>query len=186
MSKQIKRMELDALKKAFGEIRDYVVLSASKVDAGTDYLIRTTLRKKNIRLLMVKNTLARKVLGEAGITLAPNAWEGPTLLAWGTESIKDLSKAIDAIITEVAKKNPNIKEKKDLPVRVKTAVADGQEVPFDTALKMPTRVEAIGEVVGMLLGPASAIAGCLSGPASQVAGAIATIADKKEDAAPAA
>ena len=56
------------------------------------------------------------------------------------------------------------------------------------ALVMPTRLEAIGEIIGMILGPASAIAGCLTGPGAQVASQIATIADKKEEApaAPAA
>jgi hypothetical protein len=54
------------------------------------------------------------------------------------------------------------------------------------AMKMPTRLEAIGEIVSMIMGPASAIAGCLVGPGGQVASQIATIADKKEEPAAAA
>ena len=183
MSKQIKRMELDALKAAFGESRNYVVLTAAKVDAQTDYAMRLSLRKQKIRLQMVKNTLARKVLGEMGITLDANIWDGPTLLAWGGESVKELSKAVDAILDDVAKKNPNIKDRKALPLQVKAAVAEGEQITFEQAKAMPTRQEIIGEIVGMVLGPAMQIAGSLTGPASQVAGAIASIADKKDEAA---
>jgi hypothetical protein len=48
---------------------------------------------------------------------------------------------------------------------------------------MPTRLEAIGEVVGMILGPGSAIAGCLQGPGGQIASQIET---KSKEEAPAA
>jgi hypothetical protein len=53
------------------------------------------------------------------------------------------------------------------------------------ALTMPTRLEAIGEIVAMMMGPASWIAGALTGPGGQVASQIATIAEKKEEPAPA-
>ena len=52
-------------------------------------------------------------------------------------------------------------------------------MPSTLALKMPTREEAIAQIVGMILGPASAIAGCLTGPISQVASQIQKIGEKK-------
>jgi hypothetical protein len=39
---------------------------------------------------------------------------------------------------------------------------------------MPTRLEAIGEVVAMILGPGAAIAGILQGPGGQIASQIET------------
>ena len=51
---------------------------------------------------------------------------------------------------------------------------------------MPTRLEAIGEVIGMILGPAQTIAAQLIGPASELASQLKTISEKKEEAAPAA
>ncbi len=49
-------------------------------------------------------------------------------------------------------------------------------------------MEAIGQVIGMILAPGSAIAGCLTGPIAQVASQIKTISEKTEgaEAAPAA
>lgn len=183
MSKVVKQMELDALSKAFGKVRDFVFLTSSKVDAALDYNFRKTLREKKIRVQMVKNTLARKVLKDNGIEVN-GVWEGTTLLAWGGDSIKGLSTTIDNLLTEIGKKEAKNKDK----IKVKganAAVADGQQVPFETAKTMPTRLEAIGDLLGMILAPASQIAGCLTGPAAQVASQVATIAERKEDEAPA-
>jgi large subunit ribosomal protein L10 len=173
MSKKIKQLEMDALKKTFADVRDMVVLSATGVDCTTDNQLRLALRKKKIRVQMVKNSLAKRVFGDLGIKI-DGIWEGPTLLAWGTDSVAELSKSID----EIAQKNKKI--------TVKKAVAEGEQITFEAALKRPTRVQAIGTILAMIIGPAAQIAGQIAGPAGQIAGQIKTIADKKPEAAPAA
>jgi ribosomal protein L10 len=178
MSKLVKKMELDALSKAFEGVRDLVLLSSAKVGSLLEYTSRKTLRDKKIHLKMVKNTLAKKVFESNGVKVDDKFWAGTTVVAWGGESIKDLSKAVDALLKDITKKNP----KDDKKFTVKTAVADGTEVSLDMAMKMPTRLEAIGEVLGALLGPASEIAGALTGAASEVASQIAVLAERKEDA----
>jgi ribosomal protein L10 len=183
MSKIIKKMELDTLKSTLNGVRDMVLLAPHKVDSALDYSLRKQLRSKGVTLKMVKNNLARKVLLEMGIDLssAKSAWEGMTWMAFGTESIKDLSKTVDSVLKETVKKDPRAADK----VKVKTAVADGVPCTLDQAMKMPTRLEAIGEIISMILGPASEIAACLTGPANQVASQIASIAEKPPEAAPA-
>src|SRR4051794_36523497 len=94
MSKKIKQMEMDALAKSFDGVKDMVVLSVSGVDSITDNRIRLDLRKKNIRMQVVKNSLARRVLTEKGLNLG-EVWEGPTTLAWGANSIAELSRTLD-------------------------------------------------------------------------------------------
>jgi large subunit ribosomal protein L10 len=180
MSKVVKQMEMDALSKSFGNLREMVLLTSDKVDAALDHNFRKMLRDKKIRLQMVKNTLARKVLEKNGIALK-NVWAGRTLIAWGGESIKELSKTVNGVLEEIGKKDNKLKEK----LSVKTAVADGIQCTLAQAMTMPTRLEAIGEVLSAILSPASQIAGCLTSPASQIASQIATIADKKEENAPA-
>src|SRR5262245_432998 len=97
MSKQIKQMEMDALKQAFQDVRDMVVLSVSGLNATADNQLRLGLRKKNIHLRVVKNSLARRVFTELGIKTSDPYWEGPTTLAWGAGSLADLSKEIEGI-----------------------------------------------------------------------------------------
>ena len=179
MSKLVKQMELDALSKTFEGVRDMVLLSSERVGSLLEFTTRKALREKKVRLQMVKNSLARKVFEKNGIKVDDKIWAGTTLVAWGADSIKDLSKAVDALLKDIFKKNP----KDDKKFTVKTAVADGTAVTLDLAMKMPTRLEAIGEIISAILGPASAIAGCLTGPASEVASQIASIADKKEEPA---
>lgn len=179
MSKQVKQMQMDVLAKTFDGVRDMVILSASGIDATMENHIRLGLRKKNVALLMVKNSLLRRVFANAGIKLDESTWIGPTTIAWGAESVKDLSKEVEGALL----KGEKLKNK----VKVKTAVAEGLPVPFAKALAMPTRKEAIGEILGAILGPGSSIAGALTGPAAQVASQIQTISERKpEEAAPAA
>jgi large subunit ribosomal protein L10 len=181
MSKKIKQMQMDELTKTFSGVRDLVLLSVSGVDSLTENKVRLDLRKKNIRWHMVKNSLARRVFTEMGIQLG-NVWEGPTTLAWGGNSIAELSRTLE----EAFKKNDKLKDK----VKVKTAVAEGEVVPFAKALTMPTRQEAIAGVLAAILGPASALASQLIGPAGQLASQIKTISEKtaseKTEEAPAA
>jgi large subunit ribosomal protein L10 len=172
MSKQIKQLEMDALKQTFQDVRDMVLLTASGINATVDNQMRLRLRKKNIRLQIVKNSLANRVFGELGLKL-DDCWEGPTLVAWGGNSIAELSRELDAVI----KKNDKIKPK--------TALFEGQPLSFDRAKTMPTKVEALGRIVMLALSPAGRIAGQLRGVGGRIAGQVKTLSEKPAEAAPA-
>jgi ribosomal protein L10 len=106
------------------------------------------------------------------------------LLAWGAGSVAELSQAVDGEL-KLPKNLPMYKDK----VQVKGAIADGLEIPFEAALKMPTRSEAIGAVLAALLSPAASILGGLVSAGGQVAGQIQKISEKEPaagEAAPAA
>jgi large subunit ribosomal protein L10 len=167
MSKIIKQMQMDAMKKTFHGVKSLVVLSQSKLGAVAENTMRLNLRKKNVLLHQVKNSLARKVFDEMGIPIK-DVWGGSTVFAWGPESVKDLSKTLEATFAEMGKKDPKFKEK----VTIKGAVADGTQVTFAEALKMPTRLEAIGDILGMILAPGSQLAACLEAPGGQLASQI--------------
>ena len=178
MSKQIKQMQMDVLTRTFDGVKDMVFLSASKIDATMENKIRLNLRKKNITMMLVKNSLMRRVFAESKIDPGEDCWVGPTLIAWGADSIKDLSQAVEAAFF----KDVKLKEK----VRVKTALAEGLPVLFAAALKMPTRKEAIGEIISAMMSAGADIASALTTGACQVASQIQTIAEKKPEDAPAA
>ena len=178
MSKKIKEYELNTLRKTFQGVVNYVIIEPIKVDSATDFEFRKRLREKKARAQLVKNTLARKVFTENGITV--DGWSGPTLLVWGTNSIKELSTTVEGVIKDL-KKDPKAPDK----FKVRTAVADGQPVTLELAKTLPTREEAIGGVLGALLGPGSQVAGCLMGPPSQLAGLLKAIEEKGGEPAPA-
>jgi large subunit ribosomal protein L10 len=172
MSKKIKQMQMDTLKSTFQGVRDLVMMSVIGMGGTPNNQLRLTLRKKNIRMQVVKNSLAKRVFDEMGIPLS-GIWEGTTTLAWGGTSVADLCKELDTLL------------KKNDKVKFKGVVADGQQITFEQGLKMPTRAEAIGRVVMLAMAPARRLASQILGPASQVAGQIKSLKDKPE-AAPAA
>jgi len=170
MSKKVKQMEMDALLQRFQDVRHMVVLSVSGVDSQTDNQMRLALRKKNIFMQVVKNSLARRVFGELGMSF-DGAWAGPTTLAWGAGSLAELSREIETL----SKKHPKI--------AVKTAVSEGQQVDFKRAISMPTRSEAIARVIALALAPASRLAAQITAPAGRIASQVKTISEKAPEAA---
>jgi large subunit ribosomal protein L10 len=168
MSKVIKQMEMDALKNTFKDVRDLVVLSSEKLNCQIDYGMRASLRKKNIHVQMVKNSLARRVFGDLGMNVQ-KCWAGTTIVAWGGTSLAELSKDIEALV----KKNAKL-------LKVKTAVSEGQEIEFAVALSMPTRAQAIGRVVSLAMAPASRLIGQFKAPAARLASQLKTISEKSE------
>ena len=180
MSKLIKQLEMDALKKDFQGVSDLVVLSTKGLTCLGDATFRANLRKKNIRVKVVKNSLTRRVFGEIGLNVGGDSpyWLGPTTLVFGAGSVAELSQAVDGEL-KAPKTAPLYKDK----VTIKGAVADGQVVPFETALKMPTRAQAIGAVLAALLSPAASVLGGLVSAGGQVAGQIQKISEKAEGAA---
>jgi len=176
MSKQIKQLEMDALKNTFKDVRDLVLLNVTGVNCQADNKFRLSLRKKNIRLQVVKNSLARRVFGEIGLGVAQDSpyWIGSTVLAWGANSVAELSRALDTEVQDLVKRNPKLKDR----VQFKGAVADGQAVGFAQALKMPTRTEAIARIISLTLAPASRLLGQLKAPAGRVAAQIKTLREK--------
>jgi large subunit ribosomal protein L10 len=184
MSKKIKALEIEALRKAFGGVKDYVIVEPLKVDSATEYEFRKNLREKQVRVQLVKNSYAKKVFGEMGIAIDDTHWAGPTLLCWGGANIKSLSNAVDEQV-KAAKKDPKAPDK----FKFKTAVSDGQPITIEEAKKRPTREEAIGEIVAAILAPGANLASLLTSPASELAGILKTIeekAPKESEAAPAA
>src|SRR5882724_4725307 len=101
MSKKIKELELNDLRKTFKGVRDFVLLQPLKLDSAADYELRKGLRAKKVRVKMVKNTLVKKVFDENGVKVDPGS--GPTLLCWGADNIKELSNAVDAILKDLKK-----------------------------------------------------------------------------------
>jgi ribosomal protein L10 len=181
MSKQIKQMQMDALKSTFQDVRELVLLSVRGLDCVADNQLRAGLRKKNIHVQMVKNSLARKVFDELGMQIPAESpyWAGTTWMAWGPESVAELSQEIKRQVLD----NKAFKDK----VTEKGAITEGAPVPFSVALTLPTRAQAIAAVVAAIIGPAQQIAGAIAGPASQIASQIQKISEKTEgEAAPAA
>lgn len=150
---------------------DVLVLDSSKLDAISDNKFRQTLEANGVHLLTVKNTLARKALGEVGEKLN-QVLSGPSTLVWGGEDVVALSKEI----TKFVRKNPKL--------QLKGGAVEGQVLDtkgVEKLSKSPGRAELISQIAGLILSPGARLAGALLGPGGKVAGCVKTIADKEEE-----
>jgi large subunit ribosomal protein L10 len=175
MSKPVKQMEMVALKDHFQDVRDLLILSVQKLASTDEAAFRSTLRKKDIGVRVVKNSLTRKVFDELGIRVPEGTWVGPTALAYGAKGIAELSRAIDAEL-----KAPKTAAKYRDRIKVKGGVVEGEPCTYEQALEMPTREEAIAQIVGMILSPGGNLASILSSPGGQVASQIEKLAEGQE------
>jgi large subunit ribosomal protein L10 len=170
MSKFVKEMIIQEIEDRLQGNRDVLILDSSKLDAITDNKFRQSMEAKGIHLLTVKNTLARKALGEVGDALS-EVLAGPSTLAWGSEDAVALSREVAKIV------------KTTEGLKLKGGAVEGQVM--DTAgvialSKSPGRVELISQIAGLILSPGAKLAGALLGPGGKLAGCVKTLADKEE------
>ena len=176
MSKTVKKMLIGVIRERIGDVRDLLVVDSSKLDALTANRFRLALREKQISLLTVKNTLARRALNDSGVTALDPVLDGPSTIIWGGEDIVALSKEIARWAKELE------------PLQIKGGAVEGTTLDaagIDRLSKSPSREELIGQIAGLILSPGAQLAGALLGPGGYLAGQIKELADK-ESAEPAA
>ncbi|MBX3444064.1 MAG: 50S ribosomal protein L10 [Planctomyces sp.] len=177
MSKAVKGMMIAEIRQHLGETRDLLVLNTSKLDGVRDNTMRLALQKKGIRFLQVKNSLARRALAETSSVSLDHCLDGPSTLVWGGEDVVGLSKEIAQWVKKFNK------------LEVKGGTVDGQAIDaagFDSLSKSPGRLELLSQISGLILSPGARLSAALLGPGGKVSGQVKTLADKEEEAAPAA
>ena len=174
MSKPIKQMVRKELAGRFAGVSSLAIVNLSGLNAADTYEMRGRLAEKDIRITVVKNSLARQAFEDVGLTPVVDLLNGPCAVAWGGDSVV-------TIVREL------LKVQKDAPsLTVKAAVLDGEvfssEADVERLSKFPTRDEAIGQIVQCALAAGSDLAGALVGPGGQIAGILKVIEEKSEAA----
>jgi large subunit ribosomal protein L10 len=179
MSKLVKQLQMEALRRTFSGVQDMVLLNVQRLDARTTTQMRLDLRKKNIRLHMVKNTLASRVFKELGLEVPEQCWVGPTIVAWGSTSIAQLAREIEQWAERIKSEKPQV------IFEPKVAIVEKRSVSFEEAKRFPTREEALGRLVSLILGPAANLVAQLRGPGARLAGQIKARAEQSPSSPPA-
>lgn len=171
MSKLVKDLMTDSIQKVVGECREVVVLDVSKVDAVNANRLRLALRKKNIRLLGVKNAVARRALGQIGLAGVAKALSGPSTIAFGGEDIVALSKEL----TEWASKIKVMEIKGGGLGETSLSASD-----VEALSKSPGRKELLSQLVGLILSPGARLNGAVLGAGGKLAGQVKTLSERSE------
>lgn len=175
MSKAIKEMLVSDLKARLLDVGDVMVVSLGQLDAQKTTQLRQTLRKKQIHLQLVKNSLAQRAV--AGTPLAPALEKaaGMLALAWGGEDVVDLAKELDRLSSD----------KQFEGFECRGGALDGSRLDaagVKRVAKWPTRAEQLSVLSGQISSLAAVLAGQITSAAGVLAGQIASRVDDLEKA----
>ena len=176
MSKFVKNLIVDQIKKELAEVEDCVLVNVIGLDAGESGQLRDRLHEKNINIRVVKKSLA--VRATEGTSLAPAFAEtsGSIAVCWGGSDFVSMVKELVGI----DKDEDNFEA-----FAACGGVLDGEALTAEAVTeisKWPTREEVLSTLVGQLLGPGATLASQLGGPGGTLAAQISEIDGSGADA----
>lgn len=181
MSKQVKDLITKELSGRLKDLDGVAVINPRGIDGNKNHGIRRRLREKGLRMTVVRNTLARRAVEGGKLQGFDRLLDGPSAVIYGEASIAQIARQLMD------------EKKKDATLELRGAFFDGEAYVGDAGIeqvsKLPTREEAIGNLVAAMLGPGRKLAAALKGPGGTLGAMLKTIEDKAKergDAAPAA
>lgn len=174
MSKPIKDLMTQEYRRRYGDLDGACLVSVIGLDAIATNKLRGELLARKLRLHVVKNSLARRALGDTALAPISAALKGPCALVTGGESV------IDAAKTLVGLKKTYTK------MELLVGILDGDKelVGVEQLATMKSRTETLGDLSGLIRSPGGRLSGCLLG-GGRIAGCLKAIIEKAEKAAPA-
>lgn len=183
MSKYVKNLIMRDVAEKFKGVDGVAVINPRGINATKNNNIRKKLHAKQLKMTVVKNSLARKALAtpESKLKGFEQLLDGPSALVYGQASIATIARLL-------------LDERKaDEKIELRGVYFDGEiyigQKGVEQVSKMPTREEAIRNLLAAILSPARKLAGAIKGPGGKLGAILKTIEEKakeKEAAAPAA
>ncbi len=174
MSKYVKEMMMGQLRTDLDGTQSVLILDLKGLDATSENQFRLDLRKKNIQVRSLKNTLARKVFTDMGLEGLSQFLSGPSVAIWGGEGIAELAKEVSDRVNKL--KKPEIKGG-----AVEGTIIGPAQVEDIT--KLPSREALIARVAGLALAPVQRVVSLANAPASGLLGQLKAIAEKEGEGA---
>lgn len=172
MSKAVKNMVMRDYESRLSGLDDALVISLRGISSNDTNTIRAGLAQKQIRVTIVRNSLAMKAFEGRALAALEPVMSGQNALAYGAESVVHVAREL----VELVKKFPTIE--------LKGAVLDGELFEGDKGVerlsKFPTRDEAIAQTVTLILSPARKLVSSIKGPGSRLASIVKGIEEKLE------
>jgi ribosomal protein L10 len=176
MSKQLKGLMSEELSRRLDGVKDLLVVDVIGIDANTTVALRKKLRQKNIQLMVVRNSLARRATEGTALAGAFEGLAGTAAVIWGGEDFVSLTKEIVEL-----KKDKTLEK-----FQTRGGVMEGERLSPEKVAeisKWPNRTQMLSILVGQILSPGAALASQLIGPAGKLASQIEQKGKEKEGAA---
>ena len=157
MSKYVKQLVTDEIKHRLANVSDVLLVNVIGMNTDNTYALRKKLREKDIHLLVVKNSLARRATEGTALAPAFEGVEGTLALCWGASDFVQLAKEIIEI-----QKEPRFEK-----LQTRGGVMDREKLSPERVKeisKWPSRVEQLSLLLGQILSPGATLLSQLSGP----------------------
>jgi large subunit ribosomal protein L10 len=173
MSKFVKDLITKELALRLKEVDGVGVINPRGIDAIKNHGIRRRLHEKGIKMMVVKNTLAKRAVGDGKLKGFDKLLDGPSAVIYGKASISTIARAL---LDEL---------KTDEKLELRGIFFDGEIYIGDKGVeqvsKMPTREEAVANILASILGPGRKLAGAIKGPGGKLGAILKTIEDKAKE-----
>lgn len=165
MSKYVKELLTDEVKDRLEGVDGLLLVNVIGMTSNNTTALRKQLREKNINLMVVKNSLARRATEGTPLGAAFEGIEGANAICWGAEDFVSLCKEVNAL-----SKGDEFEK-----FTATGGVMDGEKMSPEKVAevsKWPNRLEQLSILSGQLTAPWRTIAGQLNGPGGQLASQI--------------
>lgn len=177
MSKLLKSKIAEDYRKKLDGVSDALLVDVIGLNSGNTYSLRKELRSKNIQLLVVKSSLARRATDGTALAKAFEGGDGSLAVVWGGEDFVSLAKEVVEI-----QKRPEFEK-----CQARGGLMDGEKLTAEKVKevsKWPNRVGQISILLGQILSPGAELLSQLGSPGGALASQIEQ--KSKEEGAPAA
>jgi len=157
MSKLVKDLVSQDFAKRLDGVQDCLLVNVIGMSANETVVLRKMLREKNIQLLVVKNSLAKRATEGGPLSSAFSGAEGTLAVVWGAEDFISLTKEV----TELDKGTEFEK------FETRGGVMDGEQLSperVNEISKWPNRAEQLSILSGQFLSPGATLNAQLLGP----------------------
>ncbi|MCU0872293.1 MAG: 50S ribosomal protein L10 [Pirellulaceae bacterium] len=165
MSKYVKELVSKEIAHRLDGVGDALLVNVVGLDAGKTFSLRRQLRQKNIQLLVIKNSLARRATEGTPLAQAFQGVEGTLAMVWGSEDFVSLAKEITAL--DGSPEFPAF--------QTRGGVMDGEHLSAERVKAVslwPSRQDQIRILLGQILSPGANLASQLLGPGRSLASQI--------------
>jgi large subunit ribosomal protein L10 len=144
---------------------EYRGMTVAKMNA-----LRKMARERNIYVRVVRNTLTRIAIKDTEFACLDEALQGPLLLAFSKDAPGDAPR----LFKDLMKTNEELV--------VKSIAVGGQlygAAQLEAVANLPTKAEAISQLLGVLQAPLSQLLRVLTGPQEKLVRTLASVRDQK-------
>ncbi len=175
MSKYVKKLIAEHLQQRLGGVNDALLVNMVGLDAIADNQLRTELASKDIHVLVVKNSLARKAVEGTPLAGLFEGVTGTNAVCWGGEDLVSLAKEVVRLA----------KDKQYEAFQPQGGMMDGERLSaqrVEEVSRWPSREEQLGLLVGQVLGPGATLGAQLCGAGGALAGQIKQQGEAEDEA----